>query len=382
VGLPAEHSFKYDPTPYQTVPGSNRLASVGIQSYTHSAAGHVTNNGQTAFTYDGRERLVSATRAGQTTAYAINGLGERVKKAGPVTGTVRFLYDDEGRLIGEYDQAGSAIQEYFYYQDSPVMILKGAQVYYITPDHLGTPRAVVQMPVPVQAGSTWKTVWRWEGEAFGGSLPSEDPDGDGTPFKLNLRFPGQYFDQETGLHYNYYRDYDPQIGRYVQSDPIGLSGGINTYLYVGANPLTAIDPFGLAKFCCRVLNSIAGQSPSLGIGIGQKHCYVVADDGTAYGLYPTNLRGVQIGVPRTNDPRDVGGECFDCPQKECTNQNECLRNAHRSYPRSSYPNSSYSVLGPNSNTYAATMARNCCAGGVPPGVRGAPGINDAPPTPR
>ena len=63
-------------------------------------------------------------------------------------------------------------------------------------------------------------------------------------FSFNLRFPGQYYDAETGLHYNYFRDYDPSVGRYVESDPIGLRGGLNTYAYVN-DPLTQLDPLGL-----------------------------------------------------------------------------------------------------------------------------------------
>jgi RHS repeat-associated protein len=89
-------------------------------------------------------------------------------------------------------------------------------------------------------------VWRWDQqEPFGNNVADENPSGLGT-FDLPLRLPGQYFDKETGQQYNYFRDcYDPTMGRYCQSDPIGLRGGLNTYAYVSNNPLTSTDPLGL-----------------------------------------------------------------------------------------------------------------------------------------
>ncbi len=90
-------------------------------------------------------------------------------------------------------------------------------------------------------------VWRWENtHAFGANLPDEDPDGNAQLFEYHPRFPGQYFDRETNMHYNYFRYYEPEIGRYVSPDPIGLMGGINVYGYVEQNPLSLIDPTGEA----------------------------------------------------------------------------------------------------------------------------------------
>ena len=90
--------------------------------------------------------------------------------------------------------------------------------------------------------------WRWEGEAFGETDAKEDPDGDGNTTTINLRFPGQYYDSETGLHYNWHRNYNPQTGRYRQSDLIGLAGGMNTYGYAYQNSLMYVDPMGLAVY--------------------------------------------------------------------------------------------------------------------------------------
>jgi len=105
------------------------------------------------------------------------------------------------------------------------------------PEHLNTPRLV--------ADSTGTSVWRWDQqEPFGVNAPDENPSSLGA-FEFPLRFPGQYADKETGLHYNYFRDYDAGAGRYVQSDPVGLVAGLNTYIYASVDPLSKIDPKGL-----------------------------------------------------------------------------------------------------------------------------------------
>ncbi len=122
-----------------------------------------------------------------------------------------------------------------------------------------------------------KVVWRWESDAFGTTAASEDPDGDGIKVAVNLRFPGQYYDQETGLHYNYFRNYDPGTGRYTTSDPIGLAGGVNTYTYVGGNPLSFTDPSGL-------------KPPSvvpivIGAGAAQQNALVAQNISSPYQFY-------------------------------------------------------------------------------------------------
>lgn len=94
--------------------------------------------------------------------------------------------------------------------------------------------------------SAGQKVWSAELLPFGeGYDVNEDVDGDQVHVVNNLRFPGQYYDAETGLHYNVMRDYHPLTGRYIESDPIGLAGGINTFVYVGNSPANWIDPLGL-----------------------------------------------------------------------------------------------------------------------------------------
>ena len=131
-----------------------------------------------------------------------------------------FIYDSTGHLIGEYDNQGGLIREIVYLGDRPIAVKTPTGLYTIHTDHLDTPRAITD--------SSGTVVWRWESDAFGVGAVDEDPDGDSNGFTFNLRFPGQYFDRESGLHYNWNRYYDPGLGRYITSDPIGLAGGINT----------------------------------------------------------------------------------------------------------------------------------------------------------
>ena len=114
---------------------------------------------------------------------------------------------------------------------------------HIEPDHLGSPRKVID---PSRGTALWD--WPILGNAFGTAAANDDADGDGNATALNLRFPGQQYDAATGLHYNYFRDYDPSTGRYVESDPIGLNGGVSTHGYVLGRPITRVDPRGWVSF--------------------------------------------------------------------------------------------------------------------------------------
>jgi RHS repeat-associated protein len=173
-------------------------------------------------------------------SYGINGLGQRVAKTSTAlsTGGRRYAYDEAGRLLGEYDRTGARVQEHVYLGEMPVAVIgSGGGVYYVHSDHLGTPRQILS--------TTQQLRWRWDlADPFGANAPNANPQGLGS-FAYNLRLPGQYFDAESGLHYNTHRDYDPRLGRYIESDPIGLAGGVNTYAYVGGNPVGFVDPSGL-----------------------------------------------------------------------------------------------------------------------------------------
>lgn len=230
---------------YNDSPGTHHLTSVGGVARTYDGNGNTLSGTSPGLTlsYDDRNRLASMANGTTSATYAFTGRGERVRKTVTVSGTpttTLFAYDEGGRLIGEYDASGVAQAEYLYLDNIPVGVVKSGVLYYIEADHLGTPRQVVDP-------DTDTVVWKWDflQNTFGNSAPDEDPDGDSVRFVLGMRFPGQHFDSETALSYNYFRDYEPGTGRYVESDPMGLRGGINTYSYAKAEPLRYGDPRGL-----------------------------------------------------------------------------------------------------------------------------------------
>ncbi|TAM09378.1 MAG: RHS repeat protein [Nevskiaceae bacterium] len=210
--------------------------------------------------------------------YTYNGLGQRSIKIvattglSPPTSVADFAYDEADHLIGEYGIVGNltsgianllkqpsgpainTIQETVWLGDIPLATIQNGLPYYIHSDQLGTPRQVDD--------SLRLAVWAWDTRGFGDHAPAANPGNSllGLAFRYNPRFPGQYADAESGLFHNDFRDYNPTTGRYVQTDPIGLAGGINPYAYVGGNPVSLIDPLGLSPCGCQSVASDFVQS--------------------------------------------------------------------------------------------------------------------------
>ena len=208
------------------------------------------------FTYTPDNRLAQVDEKilaqGQLNTYLVanyeyNANGQRVSKT--VSGvTTHYVYHLDGSLLYETNTAGSYSMHYLSLhtgglpQGLAVVVNDSAQsqseeILYQHNDHLTTPKVLTD--------STGNIVWQASYTPFGLAAVNADVDGDGTSFILNTRFPGQHYDAETGLHYNYFRYYDPSTGRYITPDPIGLAGGINTFGYVGGNPLIRYDALGL-----------------------------------------------------------------------------------------------------------------------------------------
>ncbi len=180
---------------------------------------------------------------------------------------------------------------------------------YLTGDQIGSPR--------LGTDDSQQVVWRWDSDAFGSVEPATDPDGDGAHVNVENRFAGQYADGESGLRYNWHRYYDAGKGRYVSSDPIGLEGGINTFGYVGGNPVNWFDPWGLARFPSVTPGGVsvtmnndkpANPSPNQEVSQSLVDTMVKAFDETE-GLESVNINSTTGGEHGANSAHPDGRAC-------------------------------------------------------------------------
>jgi len=286
---------------------SHRLTAVDGEARSHDAAGNTTSIGSKAFTYNDANRM-NAVKQGNATleSYGYNHRGERVLRT-PAGGAAQItLYDEAGQWLGNYSATGQAQQQAIWLDNYPVALINVPatgvpELAYVQPDHLGTPRVVID---PVRDVAIWE--WSNKSEVFGNQIPSADPDGDGVAFELALRFPGQQATDGSGLFYNYQREYDPSVGRYSQSDPIGLMGGVSTYLYAYANALGNGDPYGLKT-------TVIVTSKS---GIGT-HAAVHVDGKGAEGVLYDPAGGYPGANP--NSPTRGSGDIFSGADANLTN---------------------------------------------------------------
>lgn len=228
--------------------GVDSIATESAATSSAATTQSVTNM-RLSFAYNDAGRLESTlTSTGETRArYAYNGKGEQTFIDTALSPANYVVYDEAGQVLGVYNSAGERVQEFVWLNQMPVGLMLGTtaatnKLHYIQPDHLGTPRAIIDK-------ARQKAIWTWPltGEAFGNTAPNQDPDADGVQLVFDLRFPGQRFDAASGLNQNYLRDgFESATGRYSQADPIGLKGGITAYGYASSKPFEFVDPLGLA----------------------------------------------------------------------------------------------------------------------------------------
>lgn len=271
-------------TPDTVSPTSNQLASFGAQAYGYDAKGNtITVAGTATYHYDAFNRMDSAGGM----AYYVNPEGQRLRKSG-AAGTSYFAPDRGGAMLAEYGNGGWI--DYVWLNGRLIGRVAGGQRYAIHDDQVGRPEEVTD--------GSGVVVWRAQNFAFTQNVMNAG-------IALNLGFPGQYYDAETSAWNNGYRDYKSVLGRYVESDPIGLSAGVNTYAYVGNDPTSNTDPLGLCdeQKCTAArafIASLGQQLSSAGntttwAGIG-----VVAGSGVsaifAPEAAPVEIGGAEVGA--------------------------------------------------------------------------------------
>ncbi|WP_422397673.1 RHS repeat domain-containing protein [Shewanella baltica] len=267
--------------------------------------------------------MVKSTKNGIDTRYGYNPLGQRASKANG-SSTERYVYDPSGLLLAEPNSS----KEYIYFNGMPVGYVKNNVLYYMHNDQLGRPELLTN--------ASQALVWKANLKAFDRTVQTSSIG------SFNLGFPGQYHDSESELYYNMFRYYDPELGRYIQSDPIGLAGGINTYGYVGGNPITAIDPFGLAKVCSRALSGFSAMYGDL------RHVQLFYNDGSNSGF-------TTVGKPIDKGryfKDDKGG--YECEKKEL---NDDLLKEAESQAKTIFDGANYNVATNNCQDYVETVIR-------------------------
>jgi len=250
---------------YSYLATDNRLASIAgstARTFTHDAAGNVTYDNRSGagygYTYDAANRMESFSINGVVQAeYKYNYLGQQAIRTLTQTGQViKSIYGPDGNRIAEFDfdpltGSRTLIREYVWFDGKAIAVIEGGVIYFVRSDHIRRPVFATD--------ATGTKVWEATYLPFGGVHTS-------TGANITLRFPGQWFQSESGLHQNWMRDYDPTTGRYIQADPLGLVDGASVYGYARQNPGRYVDPRGERSI---ISGTPWGRAGGYGRGLGE-----------------------------------------------------------------------------------------------------------------